>query len=379
MSDFLKQIDPNSLESVVLDLQQRVAMLEGRTISGVTTLDSITDDFGLVQAGEFRTGTGEPENGFSGVRMAYPAMDYLVGGSTMSFNVVGVNNDTLQFGLDAASGAAVAGAGAVTINSDGIMIEASPDEDVWVEPNSYSFHAPVASDTPGGSMGGMAGYVTDDGVTRGITLRVSHPGNSDGYAMTRLRFLLEAAGINTLEAVYDTGVGSGGKAWFDLAATETDVDFYHHGDLYLYGSVKTSTPLGCLVYRSTAQSLTANVGANLAWNTQVTDTDACWASGEPTILYAKHDGYYMAGGGFRIDSFTGHLTIYVMRNNSDYLVGNRVYYSSAVGLISVNTGMFYLAANEYVVIQATCTSNATITAAAANNTSYNYGYLFRIA
>jgi hypothetical protein len=66
---------------------------------------------------ELRLGNGqEPGLGFSGVRMAYPAIEY--GGQWWNF--VGVDEDTLQFGLSSTNGKAMAGAGNVTLDADGI-------------------------------------------------------------------------------------------------------------------------------------------------------------------------------------------------------------------------------------------------------------------
>ena len=116
------EFDSNNLINVVNELKARLIKLEGRSLSGIESLDNISNDLGVMEAGEFRAGEGTPNEGFSGVRMAYPSMEYSVSGSAQKFNIVGVNNDELQFGLDAETGAAVAGAGNVLMDKDGLAI-----------------------------------------------------------------------------------------------------------------------------------------------------------------------------------------------------------------------------------------------------------------
>jgi hypothetical protein len=101
----------------------------------VQGLSDIDGSLGIVTAGEFRTGNGHiPGDGFSGVRMAYPAMTY----NSELWNIVGVNNDVLQFGLRASDGVAVAGGGVVTIDADGIAIQVA-DSLVVDPPNAITW------------------------------------------------------------------------------------------------------------------------------------------------------------------------------------------------------------------------------------------------
>ncbi len=74
-------------------------------------LAEITTSIGIITNGEFRIGTGDPTSDgaspFSGVRIGYPPLDY----NSASWNLVGVDNDVLQFGLNASNGAAYATGG----------------------------------------------------------------------------------------------------------------------------------------------------------------------------------------------------------------------------------------------------------------------------
>lgn len=83
------------------------------------SLDNITNDMGLQIQGEFRSGTGEPGDGFTGVRIGWPGFSYI----ESDWNIVGVNNDLLEFGLSAANGKAYFAGGAGTIDKDGINLE----------------------------------------------------------------------------------------------------------------------------------------------------------------------------------------------------------------------------------------------------------------
>ena len=84
-------------------------------------LSDISERLGLVRAGEFRTGNSiEPGRGFSGVRIGFPGFTY----DSEEWHVAGVDNDVLQFGLRASDGVALAGAGKVILDADGVTIDA---------------------------------------------------------------------------------------------------------------------------------------------------------------------------------------------------------------------------------------------------------------
>jgi hypothetical protein len=96
-------------------------------------LSDISERLGLIQAGEFRTGNGkEPGFGFSGVRIGYPAFVY----NSQMWHVAGVNNDLLQVGINANDGKLYAGAGVVTLDANGIIIEVTNSGE---DERSYKF------------------------------------------------------------------------------------------------------------------------------------------------------------------------------------------------------------------------------------------------
>lgn len=107
-----------SIHKEVIELPNRITV-GPQQVTIVQGLSEISQSLGLVLAGEFRVGNQKPPgSGFTGVRMAYPGMTY----SSSLWNIVGVNNDVLQFGLSAADGKAYAGAGSVLLGSEGVSI-----------------------------------------------------------------------------------------------------------------------------------------------------------------------------------------------------------------------------------------------------------------
>lgn len=108
------------LQDLQKQLMARIGeRIDPNQVAVVGGLSEISAQLGLVTSGEFRAGnTKRPGGGFSGVRMAYPALEY----GSNSFNIVGVNNDVFQFGIDAASGKALFGGGTVQLFVDGMHV-----------------------------------------------------------------------------------------------------------------------------------------------------------------------------------------------------------------------------------------------------------------
>lgn len=118
-------IAPSGVENNLLDriaeLERVVTLLQSASLGDgqVRTLEELTDNMGLLQAGEFRSGNGvEPDSGFSGVRIGYPAFSY--GG--VDYNIVGVNNDALMFALRASDGAALFAGGNARLDADAMTL-----------------------------------------------------------------------------------------------------------------------------------------------------------------------------------------------------------------------------------------------------------------
>jgi hypothetical protein len=110
LENFRKAIE-NLIETKITD---------AKNIRVINGLSDISEKLGLIQSGEFRSGNGkQPGYGFSGVRIAYPYLSY----DDRQWNIAGLNNDKLQFGIDATTGQAVFAGGSVTMGQDGMNLE----------------------------------------------------------------------------------------------------------------------------------------------------------------------------------------------------------------------------------------------------------------
>lgn len=95
------------------------AKLNPNQILVVAGLSDLSKTLGLISAGEFRAGNSlEPGKGFTGTRLAWPEMTY----SGQQWHLVGINNDVIQFGLNALTGEAWAGGGNIRMTSGGILV-----------------------------------------------------------------------------------------------------------------------------------------------------------------------------------------------------------------------------------------------------------------
>lgn len=192
-------------------------------VTVVTGLSDITKRLGLVTAGEFRTGNDkEPGFGFTGVRIGYPPFSY----ESQDWNVVGVNNDVLQFGLSATDGKAYFGAGSAIIDENGVAL---PQGSVGVGTDDTS-----AFKWQDGS-NNITSYLQDAEFSTYTSLTLSH----QNYTLNNF--------VQLDMAAYDNGdvdflVNIGTDAFFScfrdadgqdnvsVNADTTDVDFLVYGD-----------------------------------------------------------------------------------------------------------------------------------------------------
>ncbi len=155
----------------------------------VNGLSDLSERLGLLQAGEFRTGNGlEPGFGFSGVRIGYPAFVY----NSETWNLVGVDNDVLQFGLRSSDGKVLVGEGVLVMDDNGITIIAP---DVQIDKNAYKFRY---DDAETGPLVG-AWYTYKNGTILQSTL-ISGDGDGDIGGVTSARLTLAVDGIDTGDA-----------------------------------------------------------------------------------------------------------------------------------------------------------------------------------
>lgn len=142
---------------------------------------------------------------------------------------------------------------------------------------------------------------------------------------------------------------------------------------------------GVRVYRSTAQALADNVLTPIAFSHALGNPQGAWSSGQPTRLYARSSGYYMAGGQATVDSSkfasNGYMMVAVRRNGDNYLAQNETYNSSGRRIsLSVMTALFWMDEGDYVEIvvrQDSSTASMDLQAASAQYQQFNHGWLMR--
>jgi hypothetical protein len=121
----LEQIDItlNRVEALANDILLKMQVIASM-VYAPGGLSDITEDLGLVKAGEFRSGKGEPGFGFTGIRMGAPGWVY----GASRYAIAGLENDAVQFGLSIDNGKIYAGAGALTLDSLGMSIHSGTSD-----------------------------------------------------------------------------------------------------------------------------------------------------------------------------------------------------------------------------------------------------------
>lgn len=99
---------------------RNILTLRGIVVDTVETPDGSV----RIAPGQFALGNGvRPGEGYSGIRMEYPAFEM----NGEEWNLAGVEDDTLQFGVRASDGKAIAGAGAIILDEHGLLIPEAGD------------------------------------------------------------------------------------------------------------------------------------------------------------------------------------------------------------------------------------------------------------
>lgn len=224
----------NEIRDLAQQLLQRV-IISGQQVHVTEGVSEISERLGIMTAGEFRTGINEPNYGFSGVRMRYPSMTY----DGQEWNLVGVNNDVLEFGLSASTGKAYAGAGTVVLDSNGITLEAGAGES-----GVYSIHF---VDTSHVEMGFLSPYLLTDNI--GIQLILFNPSDS--------------AKQNILAEYYDVPVAGERRSRINLTSGH---DEDHYSNINMYGGTGAGQTSHIDIYADTfnlrADNMYRQIGAN---------------------------------------------------------------------------------------------------------------------
>ncbi len=117
-----RMIMDNNILDRLAELERQVADLQGASIQA-SELSELSDDLGVVRAGRFIAGEGDPDSGdLNGTAMMYPGYEIVIGENTYHMTILGMKNGVLQFGLSAEDGQALFAGGNAQIGADGIVI-----------------------------------------------------------------------------------------------------------------------------------------------------------------------------------------------------------------------------------------------------------------
>ncbi len=160
------------------------------------------------------------------------------------------------------------------------------------------------------------------------------------------------------------------------------------GSLYMEGSIRRSTALGCkAVLAAGGQSIAPQTAVALSFDTEVADTDGCFTAPD-SRLYARREGYYLAGGGWSFNSggspAASRMQVMLRLNGSSvYLGANQTWTTttaSRVNSVAVAAGMIALGPGDYIEVYAFHDQPAAVsTIAASSNHGYAFGWLVRTA
>ena len=230
--DVIVPEDSGNWNQSIKTLQQQVSDINVRPVV-LETLDEVTDDLGIVRSGEFRVGNGvEPGEGFSGMRIIYPEVEYPEGSGDW-YNLVGVYEDAVQVGINSNTGAFMAAGGAVVIDQQAMTVtgllypikhDATYGATVrhsWTgmylpEGTTTPAYGIFFSDDPGAEVISNGGFETGD--TSDWTVVNANVVNSGPYSFT------PKSGSWFLE--YNDGAGAGAHAYTDRYAVTAGVSYY---------------------------------------------------------------------------------------------------------------------------------------------------------
>jgi len=213
---------------------------------------------------------------------------------------------------------------------------------------------------------------------------------ADSYWVLEVENSIDANGIRTcspLLASSDYRPVTDAEEMADLVSSVGQISGGGGVTTVVASDQSTLVEQGARVYRSTTQSISHNTMTAISFDAVVHDTDGCWTSGAPTKLYAKHAGYYVAGGqmSMTMGATAADVLLVVREGGNNYLAqsGMRATASTEVAL-SVSTGMVWLDVDDYVEIvvrqiQTSGSAALDLSAASGSYQQFNNGWLQRIA
>jgi hypothetical protein len=195
--------------------------------------------------------------------------------------------------------------------------------------------------------------------------------------------------------LYAAAGGGTGSPWTNIIAASrpatgtsaitmrvegTTIATLNAAGLTLTGALFGSTAIGARVYRSTTQSIGSGSYAALSWDTELADTDSCWAAANPTHLTATHAGYYNVGAHVTWASAPSVVWYIRIRDQDGNTIAANTYLAGAI-VGGITAGMVYLAAGDYVTVEVYQNSGAAINLRAGTTAQqdYNTGWLQRVS
>ena len=115
--------------------------------------------------------------------------------------------------------------------------------------------------------------------------------------------------------------------------------------------------MGCRVIKGPTQTLSNGGVTALTFDVQANDTtpgDDCWTASNPTRLYARENGYYLAGGAVTLggsQNLSGirRMTLIVRKNGGTWIQAQTAHTHAVDDSIhSVTTGMFEMNVGDYI-------------------------------
>jgi hypothetical protein len=349
----LEQIDItlNRVEALANDILLKMQVIASM-VYAPGGLSDITEDLGLVKAGEFRSGKGEPGFGFTGIRMGAPGWVY----GASRYAIAGLENDAVQFGLSIDNGKIYAGDGAVAMDNRGLGL--------------------------------LAGDITQNGLRW-------YEGSIETPTETVAEITVRTVGMSDFPIDfynYGTLIASFSDVNIDLFAPIIAWNGVLVGDPTTYGTpgpecirvpgtiyggrVLETSAVGCRVYKTDTQTVASGSATTISFTTEAEDPGGCWDAAAATRLYAPEWGYYMAGGGWRLATGTTtpfRVTTIIRKNGTDNLAEDMLVTGvDAYVTVTVTTGVFEMNAGDYIQLVASQDSGSDKTSVAATATDQHF-------
>ena len=353
---------PDEILQAVVELQREVEDLPRRLIMAgdqiivVGGLSDISENLGLMSAGELRIGEGVPGkgDGFTGLRIAYPALSY----NNEDWHLAGLNADALQVGIRATDGKLLAGGGAVILDETGITATA-------------------------GVIGGWT--IGTDTLTAGTTNIVLDSSNKS-ISINDGTF-----GNKGIQLEYNSGtprlyVGDGANAYLQFDGTKltwkaANTELDSSGNLTassatISGTITASAgAIGGWDINATAiEKLSSDIGIILNSATpsiQVGDTSSTHIVIDGANKYIQSSNFSAGASGFRIEADTGNAEFnYITARGA---VRTAVFIKDHISAVS---GNFLVLDSDVLAVDMTAADNSTLTI--EGNTTFAVGDILRI-